>query len=180
MTTAEKIAEMFANDGQVFELADGRNLDTVCADLEGSRHARDGGTCWSFDDGSVIVAGTHAWDLGIPGSGDTCYCWRISGHFPTCGEAPLPAAIKEMIRVIVDLGYDDAKITARGTDSEHIEIDLHGGVLAKVYRDTSDPSWQGWAWRLYDAADGEESGAFDRVDEIVPVLSTLAGQMETV
>jgi len=89
-TTAEQIANIFGNDGQRWELADGRDLDEVCRahgavlpDAEWNTRDSDIRR-YTFGDGSSIVASGGAWDLGLdPG----CWCWAGVGHSDDCAAA---------------------------------------------------------------------------------------------
>ncbi len=86
MTTAEKIANEFGNDGQQFDLPgtadpndpDGEDtqLSDVCEARGGVPDYRDGrGTdtvAYRFADGSVLTIAGACWDLG-------CYCHQGAG-----------------------------------------------------------------------------------------------------
>ena len=67
MTTAERIAEQFGNDGRNFRDAAGNELDEVCDEIA-TREWRDGYRTgdtyrYVFADGSVLVVAGDAWDL---------------------------------------------------------------------------------------------------------------------
>ena len=85
MTQAQKIAERFGDDGQLWEDGDGASLVDA---LENA-----GGRCWSdlatnpqrweFADGSAIIISDGAWDLGITSTDSDdrrdCTCWSEDG-----------------------------------------------------------------------------------------------------
>jgi hypothetical protein len=80
-TTAEKIAELFGDDGQCWETESGETFFDAC-----ERHLPDvsrpepGVIRHTFDDGSVLTAAGAAWDFGY----SDCYCWQGAGHTETC------------------------------------------------------------------------------------------------
>ena len=80
MTTAEKIAKQFDNDGTVWHDAHGSHLQAVCALYDGKVSIFDKGSISRhvFDDGSAITISGDAWDLGYR----ECNCWQGIGH--TC------------------------------------------------------------------------------------------------
>lgn len=89
MTTAQKISQLLNDDGQRFEAADGTDIDTLCQRAGGRQEWRDGYRtgdvyAWRFDDGSSIVGGSAAWDIGVS---PDCYCWAGVGHSDDCKAA---------------------------------------------------------------------------------------------
>ena len=87
MSTAERISEMFADDGQVWKTADGRILEIVCGDELGvvvdfgPHGAVSDIERFIFEDGSVITIAGDGWDFGYR----DCFCWTGAGHDPvTC------------------------------------------------------------------------------------------------
>ena len=79
MTTAERIAAQFGNDGTCFELADGCSLGLRCRTEGATKRTSNGDTAWEFTDGSAIVE-SHgaAWDVRHPEC--TCgFCWSGAG-----------------------------------------------------------------------------------------------------
>lgn len=75
-TIAQQIADQFNNDGQVWN--NGNNdLYDVCEqrmaykDQNWEREA----TRYTFNDGSAIIFSGPAWDLAIPNSDDSCFCF---------------------------------------------------------------------------------------------------------
>jgi hypothetical protein len=83
MTTAERIAELFDNDGQRYELADGRELSEICdaEDVCMCEALDDGGTKWTFADASMLVDHGYGWDVGIS---EHCTCGKGAGHHAAC------------------------------------------------------------------------------------------------
>jgi hypothetical protein len=87
-TTADKIANEFNNDGQVFDGPNG-SFDSVC-EGEASEVDQNWGretTRYTFKDGSVLTASGGGWDFGYP----DCHCWRGSWlhenhHLEECPE----------------------------------------------------------------------------------------------
>lgn len=82
MTVAQRIANLFRNDGQCFEV-DGVGLSDICAD--NSAYKRDPDRCgtterYTFRDGSVITICGDGWDFGYP----DCFCWHECGHTEEC------------------------------------------------------------------------------------------------
>jgi len=80
MTTAQTIAQKIAN--QCFDGEDWSVMDIIVR----TRHTRERNeqeelTKYIFEDGSSIIAGVAAWDIGHP---DGCWCWEGSGHAPDC------------------------------------------------------------------------------------------------
>lgn len=85
MNQAQQIADRFGTDGQVWETADGQNLDDACEAAHGVKSWKHGyGTDtykYEFADGSVIMIAGAAWDFGY----QDCWCWGSLGHDPeTC------------------------------------------------------------------------------------------------
>lgn len=90
MTTAEKIAARYDNDGQRWRDTDGIDLDDACRAVGAqttwrggyriryiSNPRRHGDTYrYDFPDGSSITVAGAAWDIGYP----DCFCWRDDGH----------------------------------------------------------------------------------------------------
>ena len=74
MTTAERIAAQFENDGSLFENEAGESLDTVCrAVMHPARSENQNGTIvYLFRDGSAIVEINGVWD--IRADGCTAHC----------------------------------------------------------------------------------------------------------
>lgn len=84
MTTAQKIACRFDNDGQVFE-KNGVWITDVCksqAKEEEWEHGYNTGDTvkYIFSDGSIIVVAGDCWDFGY----ENCFCLRTSGHDDQC------------------------------------------------------------------------------------------------
>jgi len=84
MTTAQKIAAQFDNDGQVFE-KNGLYISDVCEsqanDEEWEHGYRTGDTVkYTFSDGSIIIIAGDCWDCGYK----NCFCLRTSGHDDQC------------------------------------------------------------------------------------------------
>ncbi len=79
MTTAEKIALQFENDGQVFEVDDIHIAD-VCQDVAWyPPSVTSDSERYEFTDGSAIVVTGGGWDLGFPAPA-TCHCWPNANH----------------------------------------------------------------------------------------------------
>ena len=85
MTTAQQVAEIMGEDGQLFTAPDGRFLDTVCRQLGAEIQRGDGqmiegrdapidpdSTRFVFPDGSAIVDCLAAWDV----EGATPWSWE--------------------------------------------------------------------------------------------------------
>ena len=80
MTTAERISEMFGDDGQVFEIPVGeglhRTLDSVSVDAMAHvdwKHGLATDTYrYTYPDCSVITVAGDGWDFGYP----DCFCWK--------------------------------------------------------------------------------------------------------
>lgn len=95
MTTAQKIAEQFGNDGQQWTDAEGRRFEDVCAEqsdrvLHHQRGIAGAPVRYEFSDGSALVVAGDGWDLGFPGEDLECYCWPEANggrHTEECGEA---------------------------------------------------------------------------------------------
>jgi hypothetical protein len=86
MTTAERIAALFHDDGTVGKRGS-RFLTDICDrfrvryDADTDRWDRMGR--WTFKDGSVITVGADGiWDLGY----SNCFCWQGCGHNDDCDE----------------------------------------------------------------------------------------------
>jgi len=87
MTTAERIARMFNDDGQCFDPANGLHIscvtiEDVCGwecrvkiDHKGSYASR-----YTFEDESVLIVTEGGWDLGHL----DCWCWQGAGHSDEC------------------------------------------------------------------------------------------------
>lgn len=121
MTTAERISEMFGNDGQCFETSDGRSLDDVCDDHASphDKHVHFDAVRWEFDDGSAISS-CGAWDLGYHG----CYCWQGGGHSEECPYS----AVEPTEAQVEQSGYDEATemlddAVAQGTLEDPSDLD---------------------------------------------------------
>ena len=83
MTTAEKIAARFDDDGLTTTDATGKSMCEVCSDA--GRVVRGQGvqqhlTQYIFADGSAITVADGAWDIGYT----DCFCWRGEGHDDDC------------------------------------------------------------------------------------------------
>jgi hypothetical protein len=76
MSSAQKIAEMFHNDGQNWISNDDRFLGDVCIEDETfqSRYISNGAIKYLFTDGSTIVATREGWDFGV-NANPNCFCW---------------------------------------------------------------------------------------------------------
>lgn len=86
MTTAERIAQIFGDDGQCYELPDGRTLDGVCDRQPGVvRFDTRGHTRWLFRDESSIVSHPSGWDVG---NSPRCGCMAGAGHADDCDGEP--------------------------------------------------------------------------------------------
>lgn len=83
MTTAERVAELFGNDGLRYELDDGRSLSDVCdsEDVFTCEALDEGGTKWTFTDDSMIVDYGYGWDIGLS---PHCNCMQGAGHAHDC------------------------------------------------------------------------------------------------
>lgn len=81
-TTAQRIADLFDNDGQRYELEDGRELEDVCAEHGAALIAKEGGPVrFLFDDGSAIIGNQGFWDIALS---EHCDCWKGAGHHHEC------------------------------------------------------------------------------------------------
>ena len=64
MTEAERIAEIFNNDGSCFELPDDTNLYVTCESVAIDQEESGGGVCrYLFRDRSAIVVGEDGWAI---------------------------------------------------------------------------------------------------------------------
>jgi hypothetical protein len=72
MSTAEKVAALFGNDGTCWETDDERTLDEVCQECGGTIEKADAEELknpdlvpwrYVFDDGSAICYGEAGWDI---------------------------------------------------------------------------------------------------------------------
>ena len=79
LTVAQQIAGQFNDDGQCFELADGRTIHDVCREACRWPERSDvrGETRHVFSDGSVLIVGVNCWDLGLAAD---CWCWEGEHH----------------------------------------------------------------------------------------------------
>jgi len=78
-TIAQRIADMFDNDGRRFELDDGTTFDDVCGehDVVTCCALDEGGTKWTFADDSILVSFGDGWDIGLS---HDCSCVVGTGH----------------------------------------------------------------------------------------------------
>jgi len=81
MSTAERIAAHFGDDGQNWIDGNGESLgDYVTPYAETTDHDDQRGTTRvQFADGSAIVMAGAGWDLGFSAPA-TCHCWQGAGH----------------------------------------------------------------------------------------------------
>ncbi len=84
MTTAEKVSEMFNNNGFIWDV-DGKNIGTAAEEMGGSLSEAPGGTHkYVFADGSGIVMMSKNWEIALSG-GEGCFCPASSGaHEENC------------------------------------------------------------------------------------------------
>ncbi len=80
MTTAQKIADQFYNDGERWTDAEDNDLDDVCDENCSSPDYGHLRTRWIFADGSAITSAGNGWDLGY----SDCWCWQSVGHNEDC------------------------------------------------------------------------------------------------
>jgi hypothetical protein len=81
MTTAERIARRFNDDGQTFEV-DGIQIIDACRDTApGVPRVNRAGDSerYEFRDGSAIVISGGGWSIGFP-SPATCHCWLDANY----------------------------------------------------------------------------------------------------
>ena len=88
-TDAERLASMVGGDGQEWSLGDDQpTMSQICELLEiRIEHHNDGHQTlgrYRFADGSTIIYAENAWDLGVAGASDSCWCWEGEGC--TCDE----------------------------------------------------------------------------------------------
>lgn len=116
MTTAQNLADLFDNDGQVRTTDDGRNMLQAARDLGASVSYPNGrGTSpivYVFDDGSAIVEEDGGWDFRAKGC--AAHCWDGIGC--DCAERAAQTARDEAVQEANDL---------IGQSIEHDEI-AHG------------------------------------------------------
>ena len=85
-TRAQKIANRFKNDGQLFtDPRTGKlDIDDVCklyAQHRDRGHGSDQGSMqYTFQDGSCITVTAEAWGIGYA----DCFCWQDAGHTDAC------------------------------------------------------------------------------------------------
>jgi hypothetical protein len=87
-SVATRIADELGGDGQVFppffSSLLGAHGSKVCDNANDRVR-------WVFPDGSAIVEAGPAWDIGITGASDECFCWSSADrgrHSDTCPDAP--------------------------------------------------------------------------------------------
>ena len=83
---AQRIADLFDNDGQNFMGADGSDLTELVIDKSCGNIHRPWTEAirYEFTDGSSIVIAGAAWDLGLDNR--ECTCWAGVGHSDECDE----------------------------------------------------------------------------------------------
>ncbi len=84
-TTAEKIASLLHDDGQVWESDEGFLFTEMVEENGAHAEWRDGYRIgevvrYTFPDSSVITEAGAAWDFGYP----DCFCWQGVGHTDDC------------------------------------------------------------------------------------------------
>ena len=85
ISTAQKIADFFDNDGQYFETGEFQLVDvckkqSVRVDRRDTSSAVDGSQRYIFADDSAITVHEDAWDLGFV----DCWCWQSAPDVDNC------------------------------------------------------------------------------------------------
>lgn len=84
-TIAEKIADQFEEDGEIFENKRGDDLIEVLLDHDPHPTTKDDNTRYVFDDDSAITISSGCWDIGY----SCCYGWQNNRHHDEC-ESNMP------------------------------------------------------------------------------------------
>ncbi len=92
---AGTVAEIMGNDGQKYDLLDGRTLRDVCEE-HGATTEVDGDTMkFTFSDESMITDSGSAWDISYA----DCGCWGGGGHTDECEEIGKMKQPKDVVAV---------------------------------------------------------------------------------
>ena len=133
MTTAQKIARRYADDGMQWRDDDGIPLQTALEDA-GATLSRDPEAPhdivrYDLPDGSAIVCYPTGWDIGYP----HCYCMRGAGHADECPERSNTTAGYDSAgqwtpaQYAIDAGWDYTQIEAT---AEHGVADADRDALS--------------------------------------------------
>lgn len=86
MTTAQRIAGYFNNDGMNFKDEFGCYLDESCDDHGGRLEKDDSRSItyrYTFPDSSAIIIAGDCWDIGY----SDCFCMQGNGHTEDCAQS---------------------------------------------------------------------------------------------
>ncbi len=83
-TTAQEIASIFDNDGQVFESAEGVKFSDIVPH-EAARTVGESPEKYIFRDGSSLIEYANCWDFALLPDNDDCFCMGgLKYHEETC------------------------------------------------------------------------------------------------